>query len=187
MTEENPAIIGSKGGGGGGGATTAYVTQNVYANPTVKQPTITKDNLQSKAYARILDLISEGEIGGLVGLDTGEQNKSIYLDDTPVQNEDGTYNFLGVNIESTLGTQDQDPLTGFNTVETEKAVGITVEADNAIPGTWSRDWNDSAYTRSGSTITITWAGHGLSSGNTIWLNFGTPTSPKWDADYTVTV
>ena len=180
MTEENPAIIGSK---GGGGATTAYVTQNVYANPTAKQPTITKDNLQSKAYARILDLISEGEIGGLV---TGD-NKSIYLDDTPVQNEDGTYNFLGVNIQSTLGTQDQGPLTGFNTVETEKAVGVTVEADNAIPGTWTRDWNDSAYTRSGSTITISWVGHGLSSGNIIWLNFGTPTTPKWDADYTVTV
>ena len=46
-------IIGSGGGGKGGGGGN-------------KTPHEAKDNLDSKSFARVLDLIGEGEIGGLV-------------------------------------------------------------------------------------------------------------------------
>ena len=59
-------IIGAGGGGKGGGGS-ARVAQEA------------PDSLRSKAYARVVDLISEGEIEGLVdGL------QSVYLDDTPI-------------------------------------------------------------------------------------------------------
>ena len=54
---------GGKGGGGGGGT-----------------PTEAKDNLDSKQFAKVLDLIGEGEIEGLV-----DGAKSIFLNNTPLQ------------------------------------------------------------------------------------------------------
>ena len=57
---------GGKGGGGGG-----------------HTPTEADDSLQSKQFANVLDLISEGEIEGL---DDG--NKSIFFDGTPLQAAD---------------------------------------------------------------------------------------------------
>ena len=75
-------IIGAGGGGKGGGGASARVAQEA------------PDSLRSKAYARVVDLISEGEIEGLVdGL------QSVYLDDTPIQNADGTTNFSGVTLD----------------------------------------------------------------------------------------
>ncbi|GHD59553.1 hypothetical protein [Jeongeupia chitinilytica] len=60
------------------------------------------NTLRSCAYARIIDLVSEGEIGGLV---SGMQ--SVYFDEVPVQNPDGSYNFSGVSFEFRPGTQSQ--------------------------------------------------------------------------------
>lgn len=75
-------IIGAGGGGKSGGGS-ARVAQEA------------PDSLRSKAYARVVDLISEGEIEGLV---SGLQ--SVYLDDTPIQNADGTNNFTGITLET---------------------------------------------------------------------------------------
>ena len=50
MIDKNPFISGSGGGGGKGGG----------QDP----PSITPDNLHSKQFATLLDLISEGEIEG---------------------------------------------------------------------------------------------------------------------------
>ena len=79
------------------------------------------DTLRSISYAKILDLISEGEIGGLV-----DGDKSIYFDQTPLQNSDGSYNFSNVTVETRTGTQTQDYLPGFPNVQNEVAVGITL-------------------------------------------------------------
>lgn len=77
------------------------------------------DTLKSTSYAQVLDLICEGEIGGLVdGL------KSIYVDDTPLQNPDGSDNFSGVTYIATTGTQSQSAITGFDQVRNEVAVGV---------------------------------------------------------------
>ena len=87
--------------------------------------TESKDSLQSKAVLTLLDLIGEGEIGGLVdGL------KSVYLNDTPIQNADGTFNFQGVTGSWTNGTNDQAPLPNFgNFSESPFTAGVQVKAN----------------------------------------------------------
>jgi predicted phage tail protein len=102
-------IIGAMGGGGKGGGGSS------------RTPTTAKDSLDSRQYANVIDLISEGEIEGLAN---GFQ--SIFLNNTALQNPDGSYNFQDVQIYTRNGTQNQSfiPLNGG--VEDEKPVGITV-------------------------------------------------------------
>jgi predicted phage tail protein len=85
-----------------------------------------KDSLRSTSFARIIDLLGEGEIGGLVN-----GARSIYLDDTPLQNADGSFNFSGVKYVERKGTADQDYIPGFP--GTEKAVAVNVRAKENIP------------------------------------------------------
>lgn len=101
-------IIGYKGGkdGGGGSATEEA------------------DTLHSISYAKLLDLVSEGQIEGFV-----DGAKSIYFDKTPLQNADGTYNFSNVSVEFRPGTQFQDVIAGFPNVESETSVGVELRAD----------------------------------------------------------
>ncbi|MDR3446018.1 hypothetical protein [Dyella sp.] len=93
------------------------------SNP--KAPTEAPDSLRSIAYFRIVDLISEGEIGGLVnGL------QSVYLDGTPVANADGTLNFSGVHLDERTGTQDQSYIPGYSSVESETGVGVELKSSS---------------------------------------------------------
>lgn len=80
-----------------------------------------KDSLRSKAYARVLDAICEGPIVGLV-----DGGRSIYLDETPVKNADGTDNFNGIKWVERRGTIDQAHIDGFEAVETTVSVGVEV-------------------------------------------------------------
>lgn len=90
--------------------------------PTPRVPVEQPNTLRSKATARLLDALGEGEIVGLV-----DGAKSIYLDKTPLQNIDGSYNFHGVVWEQRTGTPDQDWIHGFPAVETPVGVGVTVK------------------------------------------------------------
>ncbi|MDR2092270.1 MAG: hypothetical protein LBP58_02985 [Azoarcus sp.] len=93
----------------------------------VHVPVESPDSLRSRQYARLIDAVSEGPIGGLVnGL------KSVYLNDTPIESPDGTANFTGIVIESRGGTQDQTYLPGFAQVESEIAVAVKVTATNPV-------------------------------------------------------
>ena len=113
-TPESGLIIGAGGGGKGGGGS-ARVAQEA------------PDSLRSKAYARVVDLVCEGEIEGLAaGL------QSVYLDDTPIQNPDGSYNFTGVTLETRPGTQQQSYVPGFSSVENEVAVGVECKASQPV-------------------------------------------------------
>jgi len=104
-------ISGSGGGGGKGGDGGGHT------------PTEAPDSLRSRQYARVIDLVSEGEIGGLVnGL------ASVYLDNTPVLNSDGTTNFKGVDLVSRNGTQGQGYIPGFSDAESEIAVSAEFTA-----------------------------------------------------------
>lgn len=103
------------GGGGKGGGGSGRVAQEA------------PDSLRSKAYAKVLDLICEGEIEGLV-----DGAASIYLDDTPLQNDDGSYNFSGVIWEQRTGTQQQDYIGGFSEVENTVSVGVEVKAATPV-------------------------------------------------------
>lgn len=105
-------ILGSGGGGGKGGS-----------GGSVRAPVEAPDSLRSIQYAKVVDLISEGEIEGLVdGL------KSVYLNDTPVQNANGTYNFTNVVFDSRVGTQSQSYMAGFIGAESETIIGTEVMA-----------------------------------------------------------
>ena len=94
---------GTKGGGGGGGT-----------------PTEAKDNLDSKQFAKVLDLIGEGEIGGLV-----DGAKSIFLNNTPLQASDGSFNFKDVTFETRTGTSNQTNIPITKNVETTKSTGFS--------------------------------------------------------------
>jgi hypothetical protein len=85
------------------------------------------DTLQSTDIARIVDVIGEGEI---LGLASGA--KSIYLDDTPLQDEGGDYNFQGVTWQFLNGTPDQNYIEGFPAVEEEISVGAVVNDHTPI-------------------------------------------------------
>ena len=101
-------IQGAGGGGKGGGGS--------------RTPTEADDTLQSIQFANVLDLVSEGEIEGL---DDG--SKSIFLDDTPVQNEDGSNNFSGYTVITRNGTQAQTHIPGdFGSTQVERAVNVEV-------------------------------------------------------------
>lgn len=89
-----------------------------------RQPVEAPDSLSSIAYARVLDLISEGEI---VGLKDGL--KSVFLDETPMMNDDGTLNFQGAKIWTRTGSQDQEYIPGFPAVESEIGVGVQLRSD----------------------------------------------------------
>lgn len=120
-------IIGSGGGGKGGGGGN-------------KTPHEAKDNLDSKSFARVLDLIGEGEIGGLV-----DGAKSIFFNNTPLQAADGSFNFKDVSFEVRTGTSNQTVIpitrnvartkpTGFSTVAqaAPKVVQIVDDTVNAV-------------------------------------------------------
>ena len=83
------------------------------------------NTLQSVVKGRILDLIAYGPIYGLVdGL------KSVYLEDTPVQNPDGTFNFEGIKMETRVGLPDQDYIPGFIDVQNTAEINTEVLFNN---------------------------------------------------------
>lgn len=103
------------GGGGSGGSSGASRT-------AVEDP----DSLQSRQYAHVVDLISEGLVEGLVnGL------RSVYLDGTPIQAKNGAANFNGVTLDFRHGFNVQDHLPSPVGVENEYSVGVQVT--NPIP------------------------------------------------------
>lgn len=81
-------------------------------------PVETPNNLLSVAYAKVLIAVAEGELAGK------PTSKDIFLDGTPLQNPDGTYNFGGVKWEWRPGTTDQEYIKGLPEVATEYNVGV---------------------------------------------------------------
>lgn len=121
-----------KGGGGGGGGSEA------------------KDNLDSTSYAKIIELLSEGEIEGFatpskLGLTQGTPAydnaslKDMFLDNTPILNptasntapSDFDFNFKGVTVATRFGTQAQNYVPGFDAIENE--VGVSADVVKATP------------------------------------------------------
>lgn len=94
---------------------------------STRTPIESPDSLRSRQYARIIDMISEGEIVGLV-----DGMKSIYLDDVPLQNADNSFNFDGVVVHTRNGTHEQDYIEGFSQVESEIAVGVEITASTPV-------------------------------------------------------
>ena len=136
-------LIGSGGGGGGKGS-----------GGTGGTPSEAKDNLESTAYAKIIDLIGEGEIEGFAtpskaGLTRGttEYNnatlKDIFFDKTPILRSDASnsspassaYNFKNVTVHTRFGTSSQSRIPFGNEITEEIAVGVTVEKETPVTRT----------------------------------------------------
>ena len=105
--------ISGRGGSKGGGSSRTPVEAN--------------DTVNSRAMASVLDLLGEGVIGGLV-----DGAKSIFLNDTPLQNSDNSYNFSGVTWWFRDGSQDQSVIDGFDFIETPKSVGRQLKRTNQV-------------------------------------------------------
>lgn len=98
-----------------------------------RQPVISPDSAQSKTFIKVLYGLAEGEIEGLAnGL------QSIYLEETPLQNADGSLNFENVKVDFRNGTNDQEYIEGFPAVENETA--IDVELKSGTP--WVKAFNN---------------------------------------------
>lgn len=110
MTEELAVIEGSGGG---------------KKQPKAHTPVEAPNTLQSNMRGRILDLIQYGPIRGLVN-----GWKSVYLDDTPVENADGTRNFDGLTLTTREGYPDQEMIPGFRAVENSREINTAVLFDN---------------------------------------------------------
>lgn len=112
-------------------------------------PTTAADSLNSAAYARIVDLLSEGEIEGFPSArgytrDTPSYYtamlKDIYLDRTPILRSSANpvspkttdYNFRNVTVIPRWGTQNQDHIPGFSAIENERGVSVLVAADAPV-------------------------------------------------------
>ena len=126
-------IQGAGGGGKGGGG-------------RGRTPTEEDDSLVSEQFVNILEVLCEGEIEGL---DDGA--KSIFIDDTPVQNSDGSVNFDNFTGTFAFGTQGQphipNPAGG---IQNERAVNV--EVTNAASVT--RSITDSDIDRVRVTVTV---------------------------------
>lgn len=106
-------IISGRGGSKGGGSARTPVEAN--------------DTVNSRAMASVLDLLGEGVIGGLV-----DGAKSIFLNDTPLQNSDNSYNFSGVTWWFRDGSQDQSVIEGFDFIETPKSIGRQLKQTSQV-------------------------------------------------------
>lgn len=89
-----------------------------------RKAVITADSAQSKTYIKILYGLSEGEVEGLAnGL------QSVYLEDTPLKNPQGGFNFSNVSSFFRYGTNDQEHIEGFPDISSESAVSVELKSD----------------------------------------------------------
>ena len=94
-------------------------------------PTEDDDSLQSRQFAQVLDLISEGEI---------EEIENIFLDGTSIYRNgvSGDLRFAGLSVSSRNGTQTQSYIPGIaDNVESEKPVGLQLVKGTTLTRTIS--------------------------------------------------
>lgn len=116
---EQDTLVRGSGGGGKDGGSGGRATED-------------PNTLQSKATARLIDLLGEGPIKGLCA-----EAQSIYFNDTPLLGPGG-YNFKGVQWEFRYGQPGLQPhINGFAAAETEVSVGAEVKHDQPIVRTVS--------------------------------------------------
>jgi len=119
--------------------------------PTPPSPTRAPDTLNSRQFATILDLISEGEIEGFAtpskaGLTKGSTaynnaaQKDIFLNDTPILNSSASntspgtsdFNFQNVTFTPRFGTSNQSHIPGIESSQSLTSVGVTVTTSSPV-------------------------------------------------------
>ncbi|EAQ9999334.1 host specificity protein J, partial [Salmonella enterica] len=88
------------------------------------------DSLKSTQELSLIDVIGEGPVEGPVnGL------QSIFVNNTPLVNADGSYNVHGVTVVYRVGENEQTPLEGFESSGAETMVGAEIKHDSPITRT----------------------------------------------------
>lgn len=90
-----------------------------------RKAVIAPDSAQSKTYIKILYGLSEGEVEGLAnGL------QSVYLEETPLQNPAGGWNFEDIQADFRHGTNDQTHIEGFPDISSETAINVELKSES---------------------------------------------------------
>ena len=104
-------------------------------------PVEAPNTANSAQVMRLLHAICEGPIGGFVEGDAFPL-KSVYLNNTPIQNADGSYNFKGISSLFLEGTADQPYMPGFDKTEATYGIGTEVKKNAPIVRTISNPYAD---------------------------------------------
>lgn len=156
--------------GGGGGST----------------PKLIDDNLKSKQFLKVLDLISEGPIYGPV-----DQNhlSSFMLNKTPVTDAGGNVTINGVSVAWRPGSVNQSPITGFDAIEATTLVNTDVTQSTPLV----RTVTDTDVTRVRMNIGVTGLVEQDTKGNqhetavTMVIETRNGTAGSWNIQKTVTI
>lgn len=99
-----------------------------------RTPVQGKNTAKSAQRIRQIHAVCEGVVHGFAN---GNEHplKSVFLDDTPVQNADGSYNFHGIDVMFQAGTPDQPYVPGFDATERVVSVGTEVKHNQPITRT----------------------------------------------------
>ena len=119
--------------------------------PTPPSPTRAPDTLNSRQFATIQDLLSEGEIEGFAtpskaGISKSDPAynkaalKDIFLNNTPVLNASASnsnpqttdFNFQNVEFTPRFGTSNQQHIPGIESSQSFTGVGVTVTASTPV-------------------------------------------------------
>lgn len=92
-------------------------------------PKLLDDNLKSKQFYRVLDLISEGPIYGPVDQ---SHLSSFRLNKTPVTDANGNVSVNGVSVAWRPGSETQSPINGFSAIEATTIVNTEVNYDTPL-------------------------------------------------------
>lgn len=98
-----------------------YITGEKGKGGKAREAVEANNTLRSAAVLKVVEIISEGTIEGICG---GAQG--IYIDNTPLQNVDGSFNFPRVNWDFRVGLPDQDHMPGFSSASAELSVNAPV-------------------------------------------------------------
>lgn len=93
-----------------------------------KSPTEASDSLRSTNLAKLLIAVGEGEF------DSVPTDYDIYLDNTPIRDASGNYNFPNVKWDWRPGSVDQNYIPGIPSVENETSLNIELRSDSP----WAR-------------------------------------------------
>ncbi len=90
-----------------------------------KSPVEASDSLRSTNLAKLLIAVGEGEFDGI------PSDYDIYLDNTPIRDASGNYNFPNVKWDWRPGSVDQTYIPGIPSVENETSLNIELRSDAA--------------------------------------------------------
>jgi predicted phage tail protein len=89
-----------------------------------KSPTEASDSLRSTNLAKLLIAVGEGEF------DETPSDYDIYLDNTPIRDASGNYNFPNVKWDWRPGSVDQAYIPGIPSVENETSLNVELRSDS---------------------------------------------------------